>query len=561
MNGRNNVSWKAALVPAALLTAALAVGIGHFAGGSGDQQAEGQGSAEFKFDSGPKYAPGSSPLARTEQQSGSSIEMFRKVNENYSKETASAEEKPLPSRKMLTKNELQEFMRQQRAAIDMDPEALAAAAGGGQDGQPGARNIYNPARKDGGAGAAAGSAVRSQQPGQAPRLQTASAAQGRRSAFSIGSASSMSRGGSGARRQRDLDQAEESSTGESGGSSYSDGGGARNLSAGEYGSHGGGQSAAQAAQQSAQNPSAAAGGPAEEKKKRTPMPVAFVWPRSLDFGKMYNYETAARMVIVMNIGDAELKLGKIENMDDETPFYLEKNGCSGKKLAPKKSCTFRVRFSPRSAKEYYTGFSIGSNDSEAMDYQTYIEVKGESKYSYLTWWWRHNWSGDPGYSNRLEFSMVPEGYSMDEVLRVYNNSGQPWYRLKLDLSKLPGSFKIVSDKCTGQELHPHQSCALTVNFVPDAATNRKFCPTGYGMYHSVNLTTGAKLLHSRPHFPPLVLDKPVEAYPKGEIRVLADYEEYYNRHHLVLSLPVSGKSCAPFPVYGLERVQHYFYFR
>ncbi|MHB0996634.1 MAG: choice-of-anchor D domain-containing protein [Elusimicrobiales bacterium] len=558
MNGRNNVSWKAALVPAAVLTAALAAGIGHFAGGSGDAPAGGAGPEAFKFDSGPKYAPGSSPLARTEQQSGSSIDLFRKVNENYSAETAAPAEKPLPARRTLTKSELQEFMRQQRAAMDIDPEALAAAAGE-QGGQPQAGNIYAPAQRNGSGGATA-AAVRSRQPGEALRLQPASASQGRRSAFSIGSGSSMSRGGSGARRQRDLDQATESSTGESG--AYSSGSqGGRNLSAGEYGSHGGGQSAAQAAQQSAQNPGTTAGGPAAEEKKREPMPVAFVWPRSLDFGKMYNYETAAHLVIIMNIGDAELRLGKIENMDDGTPFYLEKNKCSGAKLAPKKSCTFRVRFSPKASKTYYTGFAIGSNDSEAMDYQTYIEAKGESKYSYLTWWWRHNWSGDPGYSNRMKFNMVPEGYSMDEVLRVYNNSGQSWHRLKLDLSRLPGSFKIVSDKCTGQELHPHQSCALTVNFVPDAATNRKFCPGGYGQYHSFNLTTDAKLLHARPHFPPLVMDKPVEAYPKGEIRVLADYEEYYNRHHLVLTLPVSGKSCAPFPVYGLERVQHYFYFR
>lgn len=560
MNGRN-LSWKAALVPAALLTAALAAGIGHFAGGSGDAPASGDGGADFKFASGPKYAPGSSPLARTEQ-SGSSIDIFKKVNENYSRDTADKAAAPVRERRMLSKNELQEFMRQQRAQMDIDPEALAAAAAGAQGGQPQGGNIYNPAPLGGGGtGGGGASAVRSQQPGQAPRLQTASSGLSRRGAFGAGSGSSMSRGGSGARRQRDLDQAGEAVTGEAGGASSSgSGGGGRDLSAGSYGSHGGGQAAAQGAQ-SPQGPSSTAGGPAEAKKKRDPMPVAFVWPRSLDFGKMYNYETAARLVIVMNIGDAELRVGKIENMDDETPFYLEKNGCSGAKLAPKKSCTFRVRFSPKTAKEYYTGFSVGSNDSEAMDYQTYIEVKGESKYSYLTWWWRHNWSGDPGYSNRLEFSLVPEGYSMDEVLRVYNNGGQSWHRLKLDLSKLPGSFKIVSDKCSGQDLHPHQSCALTVNFVPDAATNRKFCPGGYGQYHSVNLTSGAKLLHSRPHFPPLVLDRPVEAYPKGEIRVLADYEEYYNHHQLVLTLPVSGKSCAPFPVYGLERVQHYFYFR
>lgn len=560
MNGSHQINWKVAAAPALVLTAALAIGVGYFAGGSGDSQSDSKTPDDFKFDSGPKYAPGSSPLARTEQQAGSSIEMFRKVNEGYSKETSSVKEEPLTARKPMTKAELQEFMRQSRHEINMDPEALAAAAAQAQEPQQG-KNVYAPARKAAGGGQAAAATALHGSPEQpAPRLQAAggsAAAAGRKSAFTAGfSGSGLSRGAQGARQQTGFGQGSQSTSDNSAFSSGEQGGG-RDLNAGSYGSHGGGQAAAQ----SPQSDSGKKGGPAEESLKREPLPVAFIWPRTLDFGKMYNYETAARLVIVMNIGDAELRVGRIENLDQEAPFRLEKDTCSSARLAPRKSCTFRVRFSPQSANEYYSGFSIGSNDDGAMDYQTYIEVKGVSKYSYLTWWWRNNWSGSAGYANRLAFDMVPEGYSMDEVLRVYNNGGETWHRIKLDTSGLPGVFKIVSDKCTGQDLGPHQSCALTVNFVPDAATNRKFCASGYGQYHSVNLTTGAKQLHPRPKFPPLVLEKPVEAAPAGELRVLADYDEYYNRHQLVLTVPVSGKSCAPFPVYGLERVQHYYYFR
>ena len=564
MNGGNPVNWKKAVVPAVVLTAGLAFTIGHFAGGSDESGQQGGQAADFKFDNGPKYAPGSSPLARSEQQSGSSIELFRKVNEGYASRSAASDQSPARSRRALTKSELQEYMRQARPQFNMDPEALAAAAAAQEQQaqqQGGRGGVYGAARGGQGAGAAQAAAVRSSQPGSGGQAQAASgAAQGRRSAFGIGSSAGMSRGGPGARQPRSIDTASQSSTGESGGGYQASAGGGRDLSAGSYGSHGGGQSAAQAAQ-SQQNASSMAGGGKEDAVKRPPMPVAFIWPRSIDFGTMYNYETGVRLVIVMNIGDAPLKLGKIENMDDSTPFLLEKNSCTSVTLAPRKSCTFRVRFSPKSAKEYYTGFSVGSNDDGAMDYQTYIEVKGVSKYSYATWWWQNNWHGTAGYANRLEFSMVPEGYSMDEVLRVYNNSGETWHRIKLDTGKLPASFKITADGCSGQSLAPHQSCSATVNFVPDSATNRAFCPTGYGMYNSVNLTTGAKLLHSRPHFPPLVMESPVETLPRGDLRVFADYDEYYHNHQLVLTVPISGKSCATFPVYGLERVQHYYYFK
>jgi len=555
MNGRNLLNWKAALLPATALTAALAVGIGYFAGGSGDQPAASGGAGEFKFDTGPKYAPGSSPLARTEQQAVSSIEMFRKVNEGYSKATASPKEAPKTAKKQMTTAELREFMRQARHEINYDAAAMAAAQAQEAQQQAGS-NRYIPGLRNtaqGGQGAAPASVHGAQ--AQAAARQEAAAASpsaGRKSAFTAGfSGYGLSRGGQGARQQRGLSEGSQS-TSEGGAGFYAPGGdgngGGRDLNAGAYGSHGGGQSSAQ------DSDSGKKGG--GEELKHEPAPVAYIWPRSVDFGKMYNGETAARLIIIMNIGDAMLKLGAIENMDDNTPFYKESDHCTSASLAPKKSCTFKVRFSPRTANDHYTGFSVESNDSGGASYQSYIEVKGDSRYSGY-----NNWSGAAGSTNRLDFDMVPEGYSMSEVLRVYNTSGQTWHRLKLDSSKLPGSFRIASDGCTGQTLSPHGACELTVNFVPDAATNRNFCSGGYGQYHAIDMTTGAKLVHSRPKFPPLVIDKPVEASPNGELLVLADYDEYYNNRQLVLSAPISARSCAPFPVYGLERLQHYFYFK
>ena len=558
MNGRTFSGWKLAALPLAAGTAVLALGINYFVGGR--QERPTSAPEDFKFETGAKYAPGMGPASQAGAQGGSSIEMFKKVNENYSKETAGTV--PKSAAKPKTKKELAEFMRQVHHDINYDPAAMAPS--GGQNaslqGQGGSINNYSMA--GGGKNqSAAQTAAGAKTAGAMPRLKTAGTGlSSGKSSFAAGfSGSSSARGGAGAVRSRGVDAGSEGQTGSYGSGNQGSGEG-RDLSAGEYGSHGGGSS--NVAAPSGEAGAAGSMKQAAQEEKPVPAPVSYIWPRSFDFGDMYAYESAARQVIVMNIGDATLALGKIENMDGETPFFLEKDKCSSAKLAPGKSCTFRVRFSPQAVKEYYSGFSIDTNDAGAMNYQSYIEVKGNAKYSYWTRAWINRWgSAGAGYANRLDFGMVPEGYSMDEVLRVTNNSGSNWHSIKLDRSKLPASFKLAGDGCTGKDLAPHQSCPVTVNFVPDAASNRQFSTSSYGLYSAVNIENGSKLYSARPHFPPLVIDAPVEAAPRGELRVLADYDERYNNRQLVLSVPIAAKSCAPFPVTGLVRLQHYYYFK
>jgi len=567
MNGREPINWKLAAVPLTVFTAALAFGINYFVGTPGDTAAPATSAAGFKFDSSPDRTPGAL-TASAGAQGGSSIEMFRKVNENYSKETSASGSRDMSAaaKKPMTRKELEAFMRQLHHEINFDPAAQAAAEA--KAAQQEGRGIYNPLLKNGRQEppAAAGTAVHSGHAAQSmPRLQTADAglARGRKSAFSAGATGAgMSRGGPGARRAAGLEQEGDSASGSGGysagpGESASAGGGG-GMYAGDYGSHGGGQAAGSSAE--AQS-GASGGGSQAPQEKHIPAPVSFIWPRSFDFGNMFTYETASRLVIVMNIGDARLAVGKIENMDPGTPFILEKDKCSGALLAPKQSCTFRVRFSPGAVNDYVSGFSVPSNDNGSMAYQGYIEVKGSAKYSYLTWWWHQSLAGTAGYTNRLDFDMVPEGYSMDEVLRIYNNTSENWHKIKLDNSALPASFKLSGDGCSGQDLGPRQSCSVTVDFVPDSATNKRFSSAYYGQYSAVNMNTGATLYSPRPKFPPLVFDKPVEADPKGELRVLTGVDKYHSKFQQVLAVPISAKSCAPFPVYGLERVQHYYYFR
>lgn len=560
MNGGNPVNWKRAAMPIAAFTLALAAGINYFVGGRDDGPAPAGNDASFKFASGPQYAPGSAAARGQAPSQASSIDMFREVNKNYASEEPGEEAAIRPVKKPRSKEELKEFMNQVRHDINFDPAAQAA----GLEGELPAG--MNPASGgySGGAGkeqqaTAVTARTASSSGSRAPRLNSS------RSGFSAGrSVAGLSGSGGGARQARGMGAEYGASSG--GGASqdtdYSDssGGGARSMEAGEYGSHGGGRSAGQPSA-SGDEASSAGGAPKEAKEPPPPpAPVAFVWPRSFDFGDMSMYETASRLVIVMNIGNAPLKVGKIENLDPETPFLKEKDKCSKATLAPGKSCTFKVRFSPREKREYLTGFGIPSNDEGAMDYQSYIEVKGNSKYSYSTWWWRRfNYSA--ALNNRIDFGMVPAGQTTDEALRVTNNSGGTWENLKLNTSGLPSSFKVTGDGCTGKDLGPHQSCAVTVAFTPTDAVNRKFTTRYYGQYHAAEFRSGAKQYHPRPSFPPLVLEKPVEADPKGTIRVLANYNKILKTGHAVLDIPVQGKSCAAFPLMGLVRLHHYYYFK
>lgn len=492
--------------------------------------------------------------------------MFRSANKGYASQDGGTAGEPA-ARRPRDKKQLQEFLQQARHDINMDPADLAASAAAGQSGESAGRTISNPAPRGGAAGKeqqAAGAAVYSRQAGGT--AARAGSLNSRRGTFSSGRAGSSFSGGGGAR----LNARQGSSFGGDGGggagqdTDYEMSSGGRNLEAGAYGSHGGGQapgadfSGAGTGAGGESGGSRGAGGPPQEKK--VPEAVGFLWPRTFDFGDMYMYETAARQVILMNIGDAALKVGRIENMDDETPFYLEKDKCGGTTLAPGKSCTFRVRFSPKAVRDYVTGFEVPTNDENALNYQGVIEVKGNSKYSYSTWWWHHHWSGPAGYNNRLYFGMVPEGYTMDEVLRITNNTGSEWENVKLDRTALPSSFKISGDACTGSNLGPHQSCAVTVTFAPAAGDNRRFSSAYYGMYHAVDYRTGGKSYSARPKFPPLVMEKPVEAAPKGTLRVRANFNILHTGQ-VVAEVPIGAASSAPFPVMGLARVQHYYIFK
>lgn len=563
MDVKKNLTWKTAAVPLAVVTGAFAVGIGYFAGSSPQDTETPARSAEVNFSQGSNYAPGSNPMARPSQPQGSSIDMFREVNKNYSSETASGKPAMRQAVKPKSRAEMEEFIRQVRHDINYEAAAPQAAETGGAQPAAGERRIYNPA----GLGSRAGnaSAVRSS---SLPRLKPTGGGAagdfgGKRSAFNVNLGNNEPQpslhGAAAARQQHEADIAARSSAG--GGSGYGEGQGGgqggeggSGMNSGEYGSHGGGGAS------SMNSPGAVK--QAQTEAKPPPAPIAYLYPRSIDFGDMKNYETAARLVTVMNIGELPLSIGAIENIDDAAPFAAEQDKCSNTSLAPGKSCTFQIRFSPQSAKEHVTAFYVPTNDEGSSYYQTYMEAKGKSAGSQWTSWWSHHYGAGQGTVNRADFGMVPEGRSLSETVRVTNTGGSNWYGVKLDLSKLPSAFKVTGDGCTGSSVGAGQSCAVTVTFTPTETVNRQFTVSHYGQYLAVNTNTGAKVHDARPKFPPLLLDSVVEANPKGAFKVSASLnEEFYTAYQDVLEVPLTARSCAPFPVAGLTRIQSYYYFK
>lgn len=553
MDPKDFLNWKAA-AGLASATAALSIGIAYLAGSPGQDARQGRPDAGFRFETSPVQAPGAAVPAPSSQPR-SYLDMFREANKDYSRETA-APAAADAHKKPRSKKEMDELLG--RVHNDIAAPQTAAGLPAAAEGYGGApRRAY---------GAAAETGQTGQQGAQAeaalPRLQSQQAAgkaHGRgSSAFAAGFNTEARRGGSlNPQRAAGISQGSDSDSS----AGFQGGGGGNSMYAGEYGSHGGGQSSAQGGSSSADSSGSGMAAAAKAEKEK-PAPLTYIWPRYFDYGAMDVNEGAERQVIIMNMGSAGLKLGRIENVDDESPFTLQQDKCSSATLAPRKSCTFRIRFAPGAAGNYHSAIYVPSDSETDTEYSYYIEVKGSARSARPGWLARGRWGGgENGRVNTLDFGMVPAGYPVEQPMRVVNTSGEAWENVRLDMSALPASFSLASDGCTGRDIGPGGYCVVRLKLAPTDEVNRRFSGSYYGQYSARDMMANKDVISPRPHFPPLTLTAPVEASPHGELRVLADYAPLLHRRRLVLSAPVKAASCAEFPVYGLARVMNYYYFK
>ncbi|MDT8286466.1 MAG: choice-of-anchor D domain-containing protein, partial [Elusimicrobiales bacterium] len=294
-------------------------------------------------------------------------------------------------------------------------------------------------------------------------------------------------------------------------------------------------------------------------QQEKPFPFLAVWPNQIHFGKVKRYETAHRLVSVMNTGGAALRVKRVANLDPDAPFRVTGNSCNGKTLNPGASCSFRVRFNPLGIKgEYISGFDIETDDSDNNSYYNgLVEVRGGSAYNYWAYLLRYyKLSGTLG---KAEFGRISAGSSLTQNIHVINTTGETWRDIKLDKKELPAAYTIASETCSGKTFGAWGYCRITVQFAPTDGNVRRL-DRNYGKYNFMNINTQARGVSANPRYPE-VIESLNFSKPRGVIKLTAKGGVLSHQRRVKTSVQVTGEACAKFPVKGALRSGRFWYFR
>ena len=103
----------------------------------------------------------------------------------------------------------------------------------------------------------------------------------------------------------------------------------------------------------------------EEKGVSSQVPNILIKPASQDFGSIVVGDSTSRAFTVYNTGDGNLKIGELSvTGTSAAEFSILDDNCSGQTVMPESSCTFQVKFSPKSKVPTGAILSILSNDPE-----------------------------------------------------------------------------------------------------------------------------------------------------------------------------------------------------
>ncbi|HEX6254178.1 MAG TPA: choice-of-anchor D domain-containing protein [Euzebyales bacterium] len=103
------------------------------------------------------------------------------------------------------------------------------------------------------------------------------------------------------------------------------------------------------------------------------VPVLRLEPSSLDLGQVSVGDTVDRDVTALNVGTAELSIGRIHLEDGGDVVTVARNRCSGRTLPVGGSCGVTVRFAPEEAGPTGTNLRVASNDPKTPHT---IDVRG-----------------------------------------------------------------------------------------------------------------------------------------------------------------------------------------
>lgn len=187
-------------------------------------------------------------------------------------------------------------------------------------------------------------------------------------------------------------------------------------------------------------------------------PALAIDQRRLDFGDLrLGLEGAPLRLAMTNSGNAALAIGGIELAGkDAASFHVGRDGCSKTSLAPAKSCTVELGFSPRREGSHTASLTV---PSDAEGEAERVELSGRGTRSFL--------SVRP---SELAFGTVVRGEAGQADLQISNRGTA---RLHVQGLRTEGpaadDYRITRIGCRLDEgLAPGESCSLDLQFRPAA---------------------------------------------------------------------------------------------
>ena len=116
----------------------------------------------------------------------------------------------------------------------------------------------------------------------------------------------------------------------------------------------------------------ACGGSEDRAPRSTTAPNISLSQSTFDFTGIVLDNSADKIFVIQNVGNANLKMGQISGAG--LPFSIFTDACSNATLAPSRTCSVKVRFSPTNQGPFTATLSVPSNDPDSGT--SHISVSG-----------------------------------------------------------------------------------------------------------------------------------------------------------------------------------------
>ncbi|KFI35488.1 hypothetical protein HY00_04730 [Peptococcaceae bacterium SCADC1_2_3] len=184
----------------------------------------------------------------------------------------------------------------------------------------------------------------------------------------------------------------------------------------------------------------------------TTEPDIIVIPLPVPFGDVLVGSIAGQVVIVWNVGVADLNVGQITN--PAAPFSIIADFVSNQTLKPGEGDILAVGFAPPVAGPYNSSFDLPSDDPDENPVKVNLSGNGIAPDITVT-------------PLPVSFGDVLVGSTADQTVTVKNDGDANLNVGQITNPAVP--FSIIADNVSNQTLAPGQEATLTVRFAPGAA--------------------------------------------------------------------------------------------